>query len=56
MSASLPPEWFRRADETPDEAFYAAPRLVTHIDDGAIAEPSRSFTASCFRRAARCST
>jgi SAM-dependent methyltransferase len=26
----------RRADETPDEEFYRAPRLVTHIDQGAI--------------------
>jgi len=28
---------FRRVDETRDEAFYAQPRFVTHIDDGAIA-------------------
>ena len=28
---------FRRADERPDREFYATPRLVTHIDDGAIA-------------------
>ncbi len=27
---------FRRHDETPDEEFYRAPRLVTHIDDAAI--------------------
>ncbi len=33
----LPPAWFRRADETADEAFYAQPRFVTHIDEGAIA-------------------
>lgn len=33
----LPPEWFRRADEEPDSVFYAVPRLVTHIDDDAIA-------------------
>jgi SAM-dependent methyltransferase len=32
----LPAEAFRRYDETPDEEFYAVPRLVTHIDDGAI--------------------
>lgn len=31
------PEHFRRADETPDADFYAVPRLVTHIDDAAIA-------------------
>ena len=29
--------FFRRIDESPDPAFYAAPRLVTHIDAGAIA-------------------
>ncbi len=36
MSQRLPKEAFRRADETPDEEFYRAPRLVTHIDDRAI--------------------
>lgn len=34
---AFPPEWFRREDEAPDAAFYAAPRFVTHLDDGAIA-------------------
>lgn len=33
---SLPEEYFGRMDETPDEEFYRAPRLVTHIDDRAI--------------------
>lgn len=33
----FPPGFFTRADPTPDPAFYVAPRLVTHIDDGAIA-------------------
>lgn len=33
---SLPPELFRRLDETPDELFYRQPRFVTHIDDAAI--------------------
>ncbi len=28
---------FRRRDESPDEEFYRTPRLVTHIDDRAIA-------------------
>ena len=32
----LPSTWFRRADESSDEVFYAAPRFVTHIDDEAI--------------------
>jgi SAM-dependent methyltransferase len=34
---SFPPNFFHRADETPDDAFYSGPRLVTHIDDNAIA-------------------
>ena len=37
MSSDFPADAFRRMDETPDEAFYAQPRFVTHIDDGAIA-------------------
>jgi SAM-dependent methyltransferase len=32
-----PPGFFTRFDEAPDTDFYGAPRLVTHIDDGAIA-------------------
>jgi SAM-dependent methyltransferase len=36
-SADFPPGFFSRQDPTPDGRFYAAPRLVTHIDDGAIA-------------------
>jgi SAM-dependent methyltransferase len=44
MNASLPelphdfpPGAFERIDEGDDSAFYAPPRLVTHIDEGAIA-------------------
>lgn len=40
MNASLPelpPDAFDRIDEGDDGAFYAPPRLVTHIDDAAIA-------------------
>ena len=37
MTDPLPAAWFRRTDESPDENFYAMPRFVTHIDDGAIA-------------------
>jgi SAM-dependent methyltransferase len=37
MSADLPAPAFRRPDESPDGAFYAAPRFVTHIDDRAVA-------------------
>lgn len=33
----FPPGFFARDDETPDPGFYATPRLVTHLDDGAIA-------------------
>ncbi|HEX8433031.1 MAG TPA: hypothetical protein VF625_17220, partial [Longimicrobium sp.] len=33
---SLPPQAFRRIDESPDEDFYAPPRLVLHIDPAAV--------------------
>ena len=33
---AFPPGFFDRADPAPDTAFYAFPRLVTHIDDGAV--------------------
>ncbi len=32
------PDFFRRIDESDDELFYSYPRLVTHIDDAAIAK------------------
>jgi len=41
--SSLPPDAFRRYDETPDEEFYKAPRLVTHIDDRAIAAVTQLY-------------
>jgi SAM-dependent methyltransferase len=34
--AALPPHAFRRQDESPDSLFYVQPRLVTHIDSGAV--------------------
>ena len=38
MAEPLFPDWFfDRADPGPDAAFYGPPRLVTHIDEGAIA-------------------
>lgn len=38
MSLSdLPPGAFAKQDDTPDLAFYAPPRLVHHIDEGAVA-------------------
>jgi SAM-dependent methyltransferase len=33
----LPPDLFRRLDESPDTEFYELPRFVTHIDDATIA-------------------
>lgn len=35
--SELPPRAFEKQDTSPDPQFYAAPRFVTHIDDGAIA-------------------
>jgi len=35
--AAFPPSFFSRQDPTPDPRFYAVPRLVTHIDAGAVA-------------------
>ena len=37
MSEDFPSGFFARIDEDPDPAFYAVPRLVTHLDDAAIA-------------------
>ena len=34
---AFPPGFFDRSDPAPDDRFYSWPRLVTHIDDGAIA-------------------
>jgi SAM-dependent methyltransferase len=34
---------FRRYDETPDERFYRTPRLVTHIDERAIAAVTQLY-------------
>jgi SAM-dependent methyltransferase len=39
----VPKEGFRRTDETPDEEFYRTPRLVTHIDEGAIAAVTQLY-------------
>ena len=40
---SLPEEAFRRYDEAPDEEFYRTPRLVTHIDNRAIAAVTQLY-------------
>ena len=37
MGRVLPPDLFRRLDESPDAEFYDVPRFVTHIDDATIA-------------------
>lgn len=39
----IPEEAFKRYDETPDEKFYSVPRLVTHIDDRAIAAVTQLY-------------
>src|SRR5919107_6408006 len=41
--AQIPEDAFRRTDEAPDEEFYRTPRLVTHIDDGAIAAVTQLY-------------
>ena len=40
----FPPGFFDRDDPTPDAAFYGPPRLVTHIDDRAIAAVGALYT------------
>lgn len=42
---TLPPEAFRRADESPDGQFYTVPRLVTHIDEDAVAAVTDLYRA-----------
>ena len=39
----FPPEFFGREDESNDAEFYTMPRLVVHIDDGAIVAVGRLF-------------
>ena len=41
---SFPPGFFDRADPGPDDAFYRVPRIVTHIDDRAIAAVGALYT------------
>jgi len=42
MPNPFPPEFFGRIDDSDDELFYSAPRMVLHIDDGAIAKAAGS--------------
>ena len=39
----FPPEFFQREDDSNDAEFYTMPRLVVHIDDGAIVAVGRLF-------------
>ncbi|CAA9463157.1 MAG: hypothetical protein AVDCRST_MAG58-2876 [uncultured Rubrobacteraceae bacterium] len=39
----IPEDAFRRTDEAPDEEFYLTPRLVTHIDERAIAAVTQLY-------------
>ncbi len=41
--AGFPARAFTKADPAPDPEFYAAPRLVAHIDDGAIAAVTQLY-------------
>ena len=41
----LPPGAFAKIDASPDTIFYAEPRFVTHIDDGAIAAVTGLYRA-----------
>ncbi len=43
MPPQFPAEYFRRQDESADENFYAAPRKVVHIDEGAIGAASQLY-------------
>ncbi|GAC1543706.1 MAG: class I SAM-dependent methyltransferase [Herpetosiphon sp.] len=43
MPAQLPDQSFQRLDNTPDEQFYITPRIVTHIDDRAIAAVTQLY-------------
>ena len=43
MTDPLPDHMFNRPDDSADEAFYATPRLVKHIDDATISEITRFY-------------
>lgn len=44
MDHPFPPGFFDRPDESDDAQFYSMPRLVTHIDAGAIAAVGQLYT------------
>lgn len=41
--SEIPDQAFKRQDEAPDEEFYRTPRLVSHIDDRAIAAVTQLY-------------
>jgi SAM-dependent methyltransferase len=43
MQPLTPDQYFRRYDESPDEDFYDMARLVTHIDDAAVAAVTQLY-------------
>ena len=43
MTDPLPDHMFNRQDDSADEAFYATPRMVKHIDDATISETTRFY-------------
>jgi SAM-dependent methyltransferase len=45
MPNEMRPDFFRRMDESDDEFFYQTPRLVVHIDDGAIAAVGEVYSS-----------
>ncbi len=51
MSTPIDRRFFRRMDESDDPIFYAAPRKVVHIDEGAIAEVGEIFSSRLPKRA-----
>jgi SAM-dependent methyltransferase len=43
LTDELPDHLFKRQDDSSDEAFYAVPRMVNHIDDATINEITRFY-------------
>lgn len=44
MPTTFAPGFFRRSDEGDDRRFYGPPRMVTHIDEGAVAGVGRVYS------------
>jgi SAM-dependent methyltransferase len=47
VDSGFPPGFFARVDEGDDAVFYSVPRLVTHIDDDAIAAVADLYEELC---------